>query len=135
MSGGTFRGTWETTRGGGTVACLGAGAVAAAAFLSWLATVLATLLWILAVLLAVFIMVAVPAVIWMRRWTSREHQKFNQQLRALPDEPRPAVTTVQPPVIQHFHGGTHLHLTPGAGSAGHPLVLPLRDAVTEVKEN
>ncbi len=130
MSRGTFRGTWETTHG---VPVLPVAVVlGGAALLSWLLTVLAALLWLLVALAVLFVAASAAGVIWMRRWNRRPAPRW---VAAFPDdEPRPAVTTVQPPVIQHFHGGTHLHLTPGAGSAGHPLVIPARDAITEREE-
>ena len=139
MSGGTFRGvvsgTWETTRGGWLLpaAVAGAGIAAGGAVMS----ALAALLWALLVLAVVAIAVIVFAIVWMRRWTGREYQRFGQQLAALPDEPRPAVTAPQQ-VINNFHGGTHVHMLPGSplplGIDEHGQVIqafPLRDGITE----
>jgi len=32
-------------------------------------------------------------------------------------------------IVNHFHGGTHLHLTPGS-EAGLNLAIPQQDAIT-----
>jgi hypothetical protein len=124
---GVVSGTWSTTHS------VPVRPVAAVLVGFALVSYLATILWILAVLAFLFIVAAVPTVIWMRRWTRREYGRHLDRVAALPEEQHPAVTAPQPPVIQNFYGGSHLHVTPGAANAGHPLVLPLRDAV--IKEN
>lgn len=116
MSGGKFQGTvsgtWSTTHSvsAGTVATVLVGVA--------VVSHLGEILRILAALLAVVIVLAVPAVILMRRWTSREYARHQARLAEQPDEPRPAVKAPQP-VIQ-IYGGTHLYLD---GRASDPRVI------------
>jgi small-conductance mechanosensitive channel len=144
MSGGKFEGvvsgTWSTTSSGWWVKAVAAVAVVGALD-GYLWTLLRFLAVLLTVVLVLFTALAVPAAVWMRRWTSRQHQQFNRQLAALPDEPRQAVKAAAPPVIQNFYGGTNVFMLPGsqlpAGISENSQVIrayPLRDAVTDTTE-
>lgn len=111
-----MHGTWQVTgRGGGGGAAfrLGAGAVLAAAFLSWLATVLWLLAVIGAVLLVIIAAVTVGLVMVLRR-PRGEAEALAHQAAALRADVAPKAVEAAPATVIHYHGGTHLHIEPGA---------------------
>jgi hypothetical protein len=133
-------GTWKVTGGGGggTAVRLGAGAVAAAVLLSWLATVL----WLLAVIGAVLLVIAAAltvGLVMILRRPRDEAERLAAQAAALRVDVAPKVIEpygfsksemnsladgsvdsvglssreAQSATVIHYHGGTHLHLEPG----------------------
>lgn len=113
-----MHGTWQVTGGGGhgTVVRLGAGAVAAAVLLSWLATVL----WLLAVI-GVILLVVIAALtfglVMLLRRPAGEAQALADQAAALRAYMAPKAVEGQPVSVVHYHGGTHLHIEAGADPA------------------
>ncbi len=128
-AGEAVNGTWQTTGGGsGPGIRLVAAAAAAVAVVSYLATILL----ILAIIAAVLLIVLVAVVLLLRRHLNNpaDAAAIAQQAAALNADvaahaPRPAVTVVN-----------NYYLLPGVTpkGAGWP-VLPLRDAVTEIRRN
>lgn len=125
-----LHGTWKVTGGSGPDIPVVpvAAAVLAVAFLSWLATHLLLLAAIAAALLAAI----VAGLLLLRRHLNNpaDAEALTGQAAALYADiaehaPRPAVTVVN-----------NYYMLPGATAkgAGRP-VLPLRDAVTEIKED
>ena len=114
MSGGRFsgtvHGTWET---GGGLPVLPAVAVLLAAAVSWLATVL----WLLALAIGVFLTVALGGLVVLRRWNRRETDRFVARVGALGEVPRHAIAAPAALTVNHFHGGTHLHLGDAPGDS------------------
>lgn len=129
-----MHGTWKVTgsdsrgRGG----CLVVGVVAAAVFLSWLATVL----WLVAIFAAVVLVVAGGALVVLLRRNPADDVEFARQAAALRADTGQRAIEGHAVTVIHYHGGTHLHI--GAGEtaalvhqsmAGHPVVI------AEIKEN
>jgi hypothetical protein len=112
-----MHGTWQVTGRGGSWSAvrLGAGAVLATAFLSWLATVLWLLAIIGAILLVIIAAIVVGLVMVLRR-PKGEAEALARQCGALRADLAPKViaAAAAPPVVVHYHGGTHLHIEPGA---------------------
>lgn len=112
-----MHGTWQVAgRGGGGGAFrLGAGAILAAAVLSWLATVLWLLAIIGAILLVIIAAITVGLVMVLRR-PKGEAEALSRQAAALRADmaPRSVTAAAPPPAVVHYHGGTHLHIEPGA---------------------
>ncbi len=110
-----IHGTWQQTGGGLPVKALEL--IATGAFLWWLWTVL----WVIAVALGVLLALAVTGLILLRRHPAAEVQLLAQRAEALrldvAERGRPQVTAAQPPVINHYHGGTHVHVEAGADPA------------------
>jgi hypothetical protein len=93
---------------------------------------------ILAVALAVAALAVaglIAAVVFLRRWNQREAEKFMIRAEAL-CEPQPVrqVAAPQPTmVVNHFHGGTHLHIGAGGGSHAEPVAVEqIHHAVTDL---
>jgi hypothetical protein len=129
-----MNGTWQTTGGGGLGIRLVAVAAAAAAVVSYLATVLL----ILAIIAGVLLVVLVVGVLLLRRHLNNpadvvELGRQGAELRAYSER---QALEARPATVIHYHGGTHLHVEPGAvpGGVTWPM-LPLRDVVGEIKED
>lgn len=107
-----MHGTWKAAGGGASGAAgMGLGSVAALALLSWLATVL----WILAIIGFAVLAVIIGGVFLLRRRTRADDEAFAERAAALRADAARQATAPQPPVIvNHYHGGTHVHLEPGA---------------------
>lgn len=126
-----MRGTWQTEGGSvpvGPVLAL----AAAVALAAWLATVLL----ILAAILAVVIIAVVVLLVLARRYNQRETAKFEarQVIRhaaIAAEAAKQQVNAQSPAMVINNYGGSHLYLTPGAGTGQIPAVLPVRDAITE----
>lgn len=91
----------------------------------------APLLWVVAaVAVLVLAAAAAVAVLALRAWNRQQAGQFVTMLATLPAE-RPTVTAppVQTTVIQHFHGGTHLHVNTGTDTSG--LNHLVSDAISE----
>lgn len=108
--------------------------VAAAAVLWWLWTIL----WVIAVALGVLLALAVAGLVLIRRRPAAEGELLAQRAEALrlyaAQQDRPRLAAAQPPVINHFHGGTHMHLGPGTDAGIIRQALPERDAITITEE-
>jgi hypothetical protein len=101
-----------------------------------------------AVILVIAVAVAVltvaglaAAVVFLRRWNRGEAEKFTLRAEAL-CEPRavPQATAPQaaPVIVNHFHGGTHIHAPAALGLAeaertAQAIPVP-RDAITTEEE-
>lgn len=110
-----MHGTWQVTGGGGggTVVRLGIGAVAAAVLLSWLATVL----WLLAVIGAILLVVIAAltfGLVMLLRRPRGEAEALAGQAAALRADIAARSLEAHPATVIHYHGGTHLHIEPGA---------------------
>jgi hypothetical protein len=108
-----MNGTWKVTDGGGGHGGrLALVAVAVAALVSWLATVLL----ILAIVAVTVVIALVGGVLLLRRLNTREgSEELARQAAALHADV--ALQAARPAVVNHYHGGTHMHLGPGADAA------------------
>jgi len=140
-----LHGTWQAE--GGTPPVRGPVAVVALVLLiagsGAAAAIEAAFTVILVIVAAVAVLTVaglVAAVVFLRRWNRGEAEKFAVRAEVL-REPRavPQVTAPTPVIVNHFHGGIHLHAAVPLGTAedGRTIqALPLlRDAITtETKE-
>ena len=85
------------------------------------------LLWVLAVAVIFALAAAVIGLLALRRWNRQQAGQFVTMLAALPAERHAAPPPLT--VIQHFHAGTHLHLSTEADLAAFTRLVP--DAISE----
>lgn len=131
-----LHGTWQAEGHGVRIPGLAVAAVALVllAGSGAVAAIEAAATMILAVVLAVAALTVaalVAALVLLHRYNRREAGKFELRAEVLRESrPAPRVTGPAPQlVVNHFHGGTHLHLAPGS-AAGPNRAIPLRDAIT-----
>lgn len=116
-------GTWQVTGGGGgagrgllivlgVLVLLGSGAAARLA-----ETVAETLL----VIVGMVALIVVTGAVWLVRYARRGNlvramtpPEWRPNPAAAPAPEKPQITPAQPPmIVNHYHGGTHLHIAAG----------------------
>ncbi|MGH3272347.1 MAG: hypothetical protein ACRDN1_25275 [Trebonia sp.] len=119
-------GTVEVT-GFGLGSLLGGAAVVAAVMA--VVAILAAIFWILLAVGIVLLAVIAGLIVLIRRSMAAHRPAFTVRAEVL-REPRRHVAAAQPPaVVNHYNGGTHLHVGPGTDPAVIRQAIPL--GVTE----
>jgi hypothetical protein len=124
-----MNGTWQTT-GGGSAVGVGAGAVAAAAVVY----VVVALIWFIVIGAFVLLVLGVAGAVWMHR----RYPAYSPVIARQAADIRAAVAAVQAveakqgAVTVHYHGGTHLHIEPGADA--HAILRQSGLLITEVSD-